>query len=137
MNHVARVCVLHDAAVHNLLNLQRPGIMDGILGHQARPERRKGVETFPPAPLAPSHFQLPVAGADVVSTRVPGHIIERPFAWYILARLSDYDHKLPFVINLCAFSARGVPDRLTGPPPPFPTLPHHPPTSPLPHAHSI
>src|SRR5438270_3323915 len=69
-DHVARISVLQDPAVHTRLYFQCSGVANGIRSHQAWPKRRKGVKALAAAPLRSSHLQLPVARAHIISAGI-------------------------------------------------------------------
>src|SRR5690606_21184597 len=74
-NHVVGVPILHDFAVEDGPDLKRVGIWDFVRGDDAWSERSERVEKFAAAPLSPTLFDLPIAGADIVGASVSENVI--------------------------------------------------------------
>src|SRR3984893_6176175 len=105
--HVARIAVLHHAAVHRGFNAQPPGVRDGLWSYQTRTNRRKRVEAFSAAPLTAAFLQLPVARAHIVAAGVASNVLESVLAAHVFASFADDDHEFALVVELRGSGARG------------------------------
>ena len=101
-DHVVGVPVLHRLAVEHGLDLQCVRVRYLISRDDARPERTKRRERFASAPLTASFFDLPIASADVIRTRVAEDILQCVGLRDVQTRLSNHDRQLTFVVNLIA-----------------------------------
>ena len=75
-DHVVRIPVLHGLAIEDGTDAEVIGVGNLVRRRQARPQWAKGRKGLAAAPLAAAEFHLPVAGAHIVSARVPQYIVE-------------------------------------------------------------
>src|ERR1700756_4930644 len=98
-HHVARVAVLHHAAVYRGLDAEPARIRNLVRSYKARTDGGECIEAFSTAPLAAALFQLPVAGANVVAAGVAGDVVERLLPAYVFADFADDDDEFALIIQ--------------------------------------
>ena len=113
-DHVVGVPILHHPAVEDGADLEGIGIGDLVARHEHRPERTEGGKRLPAAPLPSPALPLPIAGADVVCTRVAEDMLEGVFPLDVVAGLPDHNRQLAFVVDFAAVESARQDDRVAG-----------------------
>ena len=104
-DHLGRRVVLSQVAVHVRSQAERLCVGNLVPRDDPRAERRRCVEVLAGAepilepPLRVGN-RLPVAGRHVVGDGIPEHVLERPLARDVAARLADDHRQFDLVIEL-------------------------------------